>query len=330
MNSQITKTKLISAVEEGLKRISNILLLNTSFTDNLGLLNGKMGIAIFFYHYFRYSGKNIFEDYAGELVDQIYSEISTNTSINLSDGLTGIGWGIEYLVKNGFVQADTDEALSEIDSAIYRIRLNTPVLVNPDDIFFSYGHYYISRLCGHNIDDEDINTLIKKYHLIFMIDECERIILDKHHLTNGLKALNIDQLKSITWFVREADRLGIFPIKTKKILDKIQDYYGNTLCGNKNIVPNNPGNFSFPEEELNIFIKETWQRLVYDDYSAYHPPTERLLLYISEEENWKTRLKNLKKETLGLDGLTGIGLGLLFLLIRCKPLNIPLKTENVR
>ena len=33
-------------VENRLQHIANVLLLNASFTDNLGLFNGKMGIAI--------------------------------------------------------------------------------------------------------------------------------------------------------------------------------------------------------------------------------------------------------------------------------------------
>lgn len=86
-----------------LKKIANVLVLNASFTDNPGLLNGKMGIAIFFYHYSRYSDNKNYEEYAGELIDEIYSEINTNTPVNLADGLIGIGWGIEYLVQSGFV-----------------------------------------------------------------------------------------------------------------------------------------------------------------------------------------------------------------------------------
>lgn len=38
----------MSTVEDRIHRIANILLLNASFIDNPGLLNGKTGIAIFF------------------------------------------------------------------------------------------------------------------------------------------------------------------------------------------------------------------------------------------------------------------------------------------
>jgi len=107
-------------IGDRLQRIANVLLLNASFLDNPGLLNGKMGIAIFFYHYAKFTGNKIYEDYAGELIDEIYEEISTSTPVNFENGLTGIGWGIEYLVKNGFVKADTDDALSEIDKFVSR------------------------------------------------------------------------------------------------------------------------------------------------------------------------------------------------------------------
>jgi lantibiotic modifying enzyme len=81
------------------QRITNTLLLNASFIDNLGLMHGKMGIAIYFFHLARETKNQIYEDYAGELIDEIYDEISTTTTLDFENGLAGIGWGIEYLVQ---------------------------------------------------------------------------------------------------------------------------------------------------------------------------------------------------------------------------------------
>ncbi len=78
-------------------RIINTLLLNASFIDNIGLMHGKMGISIFFFHLSRKTGKQIYEDYAGELIDEIYDDINTSTPVDFENGLAGIGWGIEYL-----------------------------------------------------------------------------------------------------------------------------------------------------------------------------------------------------------------------------------------
>ena len=42
---------------EILQSISHNLMLHSSFINNIGLLKGKMGIAIFFYHYYNYTKK---------------------------------------------------------------------------------------------------------------------------------------------------------------------------------------------------------------------------------------------------------------------------------
>ena len=60
---------------ELLKRIANHLIINSSFLDNLGLFHGKMGIVIFFYHYSRYTHNPLYEEFAGELLDEIFEEI---------------------------------------------------------------------------------------------------------------------------------------------------------------------------------------------------------------------------------------------------------------
>jgi hypothetical protein len=45
------------------RRLIDMLLLHSSFIDNLGLLNGKTGIAVFFYHLARQTGNSVYEDY---------------------------------------------------------------------------------------------------------------------------------------------------------------------------------------------------------------------------------------------------------------------------
>jgi len=37
-------------IEDRILCINNVLLLNASFIDNLGLMHGEMGIAIYFFH----------------------------------------------------------------------------------------------------------------------------------------------------------------------------------------------------------------------------------------------------------------------------------------
>ena len=100
---------------------------------------------------------------------------------------------------------------------------------------------------------------------------------------------------------------------------------------NQEIVSDNAESNSFSENDLNAFIKVTWNRLIYQDYSTNpYPHIEKLLMYISDEENWKTRLNNLKKENLSMNGLAGLGVGLLFSMAESKPQITSIISESVR
>lgn len=110
--------KNIESTDEILQRIVPHILLNSSFVPDLGLFHGKMGIVLFFAHYARYTGNPIYDDFAGKLLDEIYEDITMDLPINLEYGLCGIGWGIEYLIQNKFMDGDANEILEEIDSRI--------------------------------------------------------------------------------------------------------------------------------------------------------------------------------------------------------------------
>ena len=97
------------------------LTINSSFTGDLGLFHGRMGIILFFAHYARVTQSKHYEDFAGYLLDELYEEIHEDLPINLENGLCGIGWGIEYLVQQGFMEGDTDEILADIDRKVMEL-----------------------------------------------------------------------------------------------------------------------------------------------------------------------------------------------------------------
>lgn len=339
---------IINGVTIRLRRIAEVLLLNSSITDSPGLLKGKIGIAIFMYIYARETGNETYKKFAGELIDEIYGQINISTPVDFENGLTGIGWGIEYLVKNRFVEADTDEALSEIDNAIYKAMMQRPILTTDGSDLFGYGFYYLARLRGRENDNENLNTLVKKQVLIYLTDECERLLILKRYLDFNIKALGMEMINSLVWFLAEMHELGLFPSKVNKLLRHLPSELVFTikaendpveqdvLCHliqsiiplvNENEIKKSYKSFvemmiarwkelnANDEKAADMFSSLAWHKLIFGPYvgkdNELLPFSERVFSIIDNEENWSARLDRLNKENIGLNGLAGLGLGLL-------------------
>lgn len=183
-----------------LERIANHLIIQTSAMDDVGLYYGKMGIVLFFAHYARYTGCSVYEDFADELLGEVIENISDELPINMRTGLCGIGWGIEYLIQNHFMEGNSDEILSELDEKIMerdlrrikdlsfdtglegiscyvRMRLKSP---RKESTKLPFDSTYLSEWAKMNIDDEGKDVLQNILN-VNLVDD------DILHLTLGLR-----------------------------------------------------------------------------------------------------------------------------------------------
>lgn len=106
-----------------LEQTKQIIANNYSATKDIGLLNGKMGVAIFFFHYYRYYKKEEYEDIAISIISNIYEHLSADYSPNYREGIAGIGVGIDYLAHYGFITID-DDFWTDFDDIMYRAVIN--------------------------------------------------------------------------------------------------------------------------------------------------------------------------------------------------------------
>ena len=107
--------------KENLRDLLRFGLLRTEELKNPGLYNGKQGTIILFYEYSRYSGDILYEQFAEEMMDTIL-ELPDSLPFRFADGLTGIGWGITYLLREKFIEGDIEEILSEVDEKLSNIK----------------------------------------------------------------------------------------------------------------------------------------------------------------------------------------------------------------
>lgn len=97
--------------------ITKEILTSTLHKSNNGLLSGKMGIAIFLFHYARYSHDEQIEEDAFDLVSQIIENLDISL-IDYKTGLSGIGVGIEYLIQQSFLEGNSDEVFEDFDEIL--------------------------------------------------------------------------------------------------------------------------------------------------------------------------------------------------------------------
>jgi len=88
----------------------------------------------------------LFEDYAIDLIEEMQTQIHSNSSANYERGIAGIGVGMDYLFKNNLLEAD-DGIFDDFDKRMYRA-----VMYDPWQNFSlyegltGYGRYWMFRL----------------------------------------------------------------------------------------------------------------------------------------------------------------------------------------
>lgn len=168
--------------------------------DELVLKNQDMGRVICLYTYARYAGNSRFADWADELLDAI---IDTTLAVtNEGYAVCCLGCGMIYLLRNDFVKGNEDEILSDIDSELALFAENRPQDL---DLLYGWIHYLTLRVDRIETIKEELANSFNKQNLIYLLD-----CLNNHIFCSGLLLSDIKKI----------DALGIFPERTKKILNK--------------------------------------------------------------------------------------------------------------
>ena len=200
------------------KRMINALLLHSSFIDNLGLLNGKMGIAIFFFHLAKETENSIYSDYADELVADIYNEISLSTPVDFENGLAGIGWGLCYLIEKGFIETDSDKMFSDIDKNLFEAYCSS----HSENIreITGYGFYLLKRV-RNATDQKSLDAIVNKQHLTDIIEKLDNILrIDELRKEPEMFDLLWDYPLLIV-FLSEMLQLNLMPVRVQEIITRI-------------------------------------------------------------------------------------------------------------
>lgn len=196
------------------KKIVCSLLLRSSIIDDIGLLEGKMGIIISFLHYYRITNNKLYDEVADELMDEVADGINVCLNIGLRNGLSGVGWGIEYIIQNRFVEGIAVDVCSQIDRKIMDFNFSRMNDFTLDLGLCGLFHYVLAHIKGCQLQKTEIPFTSDFLSEIF---KCAISITGNNDLNMDIKDLaNI----YIRYYLKNGDvkyEMNVSPFVDKKI-----------------------------------------------------------------------------------------------------------------
>jgi lantibiotic modifying enzyme len=230
--------KNIDTYKAKLSEISDVLLKNAGKTVNIGTMGGKTGIALFFFYYAQLTMEERHVDFAHQLISEIFEEINKDYTIHtFAGGLAGVGWMMEHLVQNDFVEADTDEILESLDPFLQKALTYDIEKGNYDFLHGAVGTgiYFLSRF-----PKKDSETRLRE--LVDYLDNLKHepreikdafaweSVLDHEKGTRGYNLSLSHGISSIIVFLGKLLEKGIYTEKVSKLLNGAVNYLlGNEL-----------------------------------------------------------------------------------------------------
>ncbi|MET4082945.1 hypothetical protein ABIB40_002912 [Pedobacter sp. UYP30] len=193
---------------------------------NYGLINGLMGETIFKFYLSRKNKDPELEKFAEQLLEQVAEQISFVDSFDYANGLAGIGFGIEWLSQNGYLDENTDELLEEIDNELYKSVVYAKNKVQ--DLFYGTlgkAHYFHKRLQAKNPNQNRYKRICLIECLILLSDELSEYLLEENTglLLKKMKNMSEDDLGIVS---------HVLILFEKLLVDRTNlECVKQTLCG---------------------------------------------------------------------------------------------------
>ena len=105
-------------MNRSIRKIVDYLLFHGSYMNNVSFFHGKMGIVVAMYAYANKYNDKLIEEYAWDLLQQVYDGVHADMPVGLEYGLAGIGYATALLFEKGWVECDLNAVLSEVDCRI--------------------------------------------------------------------------------------------------------------------------------------------------------------------------------------------------------------------
>ena len=101
--------------------INKKMIVTSNQKMSLDVETGKMGYCLYFFKLARLLSSQQYQKQAEKLLDDIYSELGVESTKRTAYELAQIGMGINYLIKQKYVEGNINSILGNIDKMIFKI-----------------------------------------------------------------------------------------------------------------------------------------------------------------------------------------------------------------
>lgn len=212
-----------------LLKIANLISMNPQSGKEPGLMDGKMGRILFYYELSRMTGIKSYSDMADLLLEEIVCDVERMKDTSLESGLSGVGWGINYAIRNSFIDAD-EEVLDELEHYLFTESWGY-IDTGRTFTFLSSAIYLISKL-----GDYPVSANYDNYQSV-LFETCNSYLSSK-------KSKTLDLINSILYFLLGHKRMNVCHSEVDLLIREILIYLmshekmENDSCGDVVILLN--------------------------------------------------------------------------------------------
>ncbi|SHM81774.1 lanthionine synthetase LanC family protein [Mucilaginibacter sp. OK098] len=200
--------------------------------DNFSLYRGKTGLCMAYFILSAACDNPAYKTKAHELLDELSENMADVQKLHFAAGIAGIGWAVEWLVQNKYIDANTDDILEDLDDEIYK----AVVYEKSPDLSIANGTlgkamYFYRRLLAQNPTTNRYRTICNQECLVLLTDEINEVMLNEESgwLCNN-HVPTPDQLTQIAQSIIFLSKLTPFRINIevcKKVTSSIISFIKN-------------------------------------------------------------------------------------------------------
>lgn len=123
-------------------------ILHANNTPAYGLFDGEMGIVLVLSEYERRRKERPVRTAVNFLLDNVLTNLHKNMPLDFANGLTGIGWGVEYLIQKGFQKGVGVEICAAIDAKLLEVNLKRVHDFSLETGIKGWLHYIVAHVQG--------------------------------------------------------------------------------------------------------------------------------------------------------------------------------------